>query len=509
MMPGGVGFEDAMSPQETVSMTQLTPPQAFHEAQRLIRMGDFPRAAGLTQQLLQNIPDEPAIRGLHGIATARMGLPENGLKMLSEACDKAEDLKVRPFLLTEKAWALRTLSRPQEAREACEAARQADPEYADLPGAMAECMIDLGEYDQARSLLSAPKDGEPISAAAARGRLALLTSRPDEAADDLAKVCDRVGVAAIELERMLRLLGELREQQGRYDDASRAYRRGGKLRRADYDPKAHRALVNEITAGWTAAAVGKLQRSEQDGSGAVFLFGLPGAGQDVAERIIASHPSAFGGGELMTLPRVARGGLGAQPRSFRHVVPKPNLLKGKQLKTAGSVYMARMGEFGSQYERVTNSNVLNNYLAGLVPLMLEGAHIVFCARDPAEAAFAWFTSMPGPTHPYAQDPADLIDSMIDVARLMEHWRALFNSMGVKTHDFRIERFADAPELEAKALIEAIGLAYDARCAEPHVHANTRTAPSDILRMPASQWVRRWHHFRGTFKPGFDEIGGSD
>ncbi|GAB4386149.1 MAG: hypothetical protein Kow0022_14330 [Phycisphaerales bacterium] len=489
-------------------MTQLTPPQAFHEAQRLIRMGDFPRAAGLTQQLVQNIPDEPAIRGLHGIATARMGLPENGLRLLAEACEKAESSKVLPFLLTEKAWVLRTLNRPEEARQACEAAREADPEFADLPGAMAECLIDLGRYDEARSVLGPSKEDEPVSAAAARGRLALLTERPDDAADELARVCERVGVAAIDLERILRLLGELRELQGRFDDAARAYRRAAKLRRADYDPKSHRAMVDEIISGWTPAAVGKLQRSDVDGSGAVFFFGLPGAGQDVAERVVASHPSAFGGGELMTLTRVARGGLGAQRRSFRHVVPRPNLLKGKQLKAAGSIYMARLAEFGSQFTRVTNANVLNDYLAGLVPLMLQGAHVVFCLRTPAEAAFAWFASIPGPTHPYAQDTADLMDAMEDRSRLMEHWRVLFDAMGVPVHEFSLERFAEAPEREAKALVEAVGLSEDPRCAEPHIHAKTRIAPPDILRMPVSRWAKRWDHFRGLFKPGFDEIGGS-
>lgn len=487
-------------------MTQLTPPQAFHEAQRLIRMGDYPRAAGLTQQLVQNIPDEPAIRGLHGIASARMGLVEKGLELLTEACEKATDEKVRPFLLIEKAAALRALNRPQDALEACEAAKAIDPQRPEAIAATAECLIDLGRFDEAAALVGSRAENEQPVVVAARARLGLLSGKPELGADDLAATCEQVGVAAEDLERMLRLLGEVREQQGRYDEALKSYKRATKLRRGEFDPRAHHAMVNELIANWTPAAVGKIQRSSVDGSRAVFLLGVPGAGQEVAEQIIASHPQGFGGGAMLTLPRVARAGLGAQPKSFRHVVAKPNMLKGKQLTQGGQGYMARLTEYGPQGDRVTDSNVLNLYLAGLIPLMLAGTNIVFCTREPAEAAFEWWTSVPGPTHPYAQDPTDLADQMGDALRLTAHWKSLLESMGVKTHEFSLARFADNSEAEGKALLESVGLGFDARCLEPHRHANMRLAPRDVHRLPPAAWAHRYSHFSTMLKPGFESIG---
>lgn len=487
-------------------MTQLTPPQAFHEAQRLIRMGDYQRAAGLTQQLVQNIPDEPAIRGLHGIASARMGLVEKGLELLTEACQKATDEKVRPFLLIEKAAALRTLNRADEALADCEAAKAVDPQRPEAIAATAECLIDLGRFDEAAALVGSRSDDEQAVLVAARARLGLLSGKPDVGADDLAAACERVGVAAEDLERMLRLLGEVREQQGRHDEALKAYKRATKLRRGEFDPRAHRAMVNELIANWTPGAIGKIQRSDVDGSRAVFLLGVPGAGQEVAEQIIASHPQGFGGGAMLTLSRVARAGMGAQLKSFRYVVAKPNMLKGKQLKQGGQAYLARLTEYGPQGDRVTDSNVLNLYLAGLIPLMLAGTHVVICTREPAEAAFEWWTSVPGPTHPYAQDPSDLSDHLADVLRLTAHWKSLFESMGVKVHEFSLARFADNAEQEGKALLGAVGLDFDARSLEPHRNARMRLASSDVHRMPAARWARRYSHFSALLKPGFESIG---
>lgn len=484
-------------------MTQLTAPQAFHEAQRLIRMGEYARASGLTGQLFQNIPDEPAIRGLHGIATARMGLPEKGLGLLTEACEKAGDQKVRPFLLAEKAHVLRSLNRASEALEAARAAREADAENQDALASVVEALVDLGQFDEARSTLPEAKETEAATIAAARGRLALLAGRPDDGADALATATERVGVAAFELEIMLRLLGQLRERQGRYEDAWKAYRRATKLRRTKYDPGAHRAMVNELIAGWTPGAMGKIQRSDLDGSRVVMPIGLPGSGHDLVERIVARHSRGQGAGELLALGRVARAGMGAVQKSFRHVVAKPNMLKGKQLRQGGQAYLAQIDDMNLKAARVVDSNVLNVYLAGLAPLMLSGMHVVMCVRDPAEAAFAWHTSIPGPQHPYAQDPGEQMDHAADVLRLCDHWCGLFTSMGVRVHEFSFERFADAPEVEARALIEGIGLDFEPACTQPHLPAKTRMGTTDLARLPTSQWARRYGHFSGMLKPGFE------
>jgi len=483
-------------------MDQLTPPQAFYEAQRLMRMGDYPRAAGLTKQLWQNIPDEPLIKGLHGMATARMGLYDQGLKLLSEAVEAIEDEKKRAVLLTEQAWVLRLLNRPEQARAACEQAHQLDPDAPEGLAGLIESLVDLRQFDEARSLLPEAGEDEPALLTIARGRLALASDRPDDAADEVARAAGGVGLGAVDLERLLRLNGELRELQGRYDEALQAFRRGAKLRRGEFDPGKHRAMVDELVAGWTMQGVSKVQRAGVDAGRAVFLLGLPGSGQDLAERIIACHPDAFGGGELMDLSRVARSGLAAERRSFRHVVPKPNLLKGRQLQAAGAVYLSRVSALSEHAERITDSNPLNIYLAGIIPLMYANAHIVFCRRDPAEAAWWWYTSIPGPTHPYAQEPDVLIEAMRDLDRLCAHWKALFEQMGVSFSEFDAQRFAESPQESAGELVESIGLAYDQRCAEPHLHARTRTAPRDTLRLPIDRWGSRFEHYRGRLKPDF-------
>jgi Sulfotransferase family len=64
-----------------------------------------------------------------------------------------------------------------------------------------------------------------------------------------------------------------------------------------------------------------------------------------------------------------------------------------------------------------------NYL-GLVALMLPGARIIYCARDPRDIGLSIFTFRFYGHHPYAHDLADLGWYIAQHERLMAHWRAV-------------------------------------------------------------------------------------
>jgi Sulfotransferase family len=60
---------------------------------------------------------------------------------------------------------------------------------------------------------------------------------------------------------------------------------------------------------------------------------------------------------------------------------------------------------------------------GLVALMLPGARIIHCTRDPRDIGLSIFTFRFYGYHPYGHDLADLGWYIGQHERLMEHWRA--------------------------------------------------------------------------------------
>ena len=60
---------------------------------------------------------------------------------------------------------------------------------------------------------------------------------------------------------------------------------------------------------------------------------------------------------------------------------------------------------------------------GLVALLLPGARIIHCERDPRDIGLSIFTYRFFGVHPYAHDLADLGWYIGQQRRLMAHWRA--------------------------------------------------------------------------------------
>lgn len=480
-------------------MTQLTPAQAFHEAQRLLRMGDYPRAGSLTQQLVQNLPDEPIVRGLHGAALARMGRLVPGLALMQESMDKQDNERVKMFLAMECSAALRRLNRCDEALAMAERAIEAEPENPEALGSKAEALVDLGRFDDAKTLVDSAGEADALRLAIAWGRACLLLGDAAAGVDRAAAAAKTVGASAVDLARLLQVLGQLCERTGRDDEAFDAWRRGARLRPAEFDADAHRKAVDELMAAWTAAAVGRLSRPDQGGDRNVFLIGAPGAGHELVEAVIASHPEAFGCGDLGTLGRVCRTKLGAEKSSAKRVVTRPGRIKGKDLADGAMEYAAEVGHICPEsVARAVDAHEVNFYHAGAIPLMLPEARVVICTREPIEAALAHYAAIPGT--PQTHDLEDLGRYTADAMRLSAHWKQLFEAIGARVHEVRYEDLVGDTEATARALFAFLGLGFDAACLAPEKNAKLRALAGDEMRLPISAQVHeRGERYRGRTK----------
>jgi hypothetical protein len=94
------------------------------------------------------------------------------------------------------------------------------------------------------------------------------------------------------------------------------------------------------------------------------------------------------------------------------------------LDAAAERYLAALHDLAPGKARIVDKMPGNELNLGLVGLMLPGARIIHCLRDPRDIGLSIWTFRFHGEHPYAHDLADLGWTIAQRARLMDHWRAV-------------------------------------------------------------------------------------
>src|SRR5262249_52905075 len=95
-----------------------------------------------------------------------------------------------------------------------------------------------------------------------------------------------------------------------------------------------------------------------------------------------------------------------------------------ELDRAASAYLAQLHALAPEKKRIVDKMPGNFRHLGLIGLMLPGARIIYCVRDPRDIGLSIFTFRFYGYHPYAHDLADLGWYIGEHDRLMAHWKAV-------------------------------------------------------------------------------------
>ena len=98
-------------------------------------------------------------------------------------------------------------------------------------------------------------------------------------------------------------------------------------------------------------------------------------------------------------------------------------LDGDSLDRAAARYLAELHALNAGATRIVDKMPGNFLYLGLVGLMLPGARIIHCVRDPRDIGLSIFTFRFHGRHGYAHDLADLGWYIGQHDRLMAHWKA--------------------------------------------------------------------------------------
>jgi tetratricopeptide (TPR) repeat protein len=255
------------------------------------------------------------------------------------------------------------------------------------------------------------------------------------------------------------------------------------------------AFVESTIASFPAVRFTHGPRAGNRDPAPVFITGMPRSGTTLCEQILAAHGRVHGAGERTALGRMAEA-LGGPPGIAA--------LDEAALDAAAARYLAELHALAPDKVRIIDKMPGNELNLGLVGLMLPGARIIHCVRDPRDIGLSIWTFRFHGEHPYAHDLADLGWTIAQRARLVAHWRAVLPNpiLTVALHDW----VRDFDGTLARVLAH-LDLAGDPACARFYeIERDVRTVSREQVRQPVhGKGLGRWRGHAADLAPLIAEL----
>jgi tetratricopeptide (TPR) repeat protein len=289
-------------------------------------------------------------------------------------------------------------------------------------------------------------------------------------------------------------------------DSARAFQHldsGNRLKRAtfDFDSGATGQWMQDIAEVFSDEFQSARQGMGAASSRPVFIIGMPRSGTTLVEQILASHPQVEGAGELSAL-RLAIESQGVFPQSLINC-------SSADLAAIGSDYLARTEPLVKGRDRLVDKMPANFLYAGLIPLILPGARIIHCRRDPVDTCMSCYSKQFGGEQRFTYNLTELGQFHLDYQDLMAHWRELLPAECFIEVDY--ESVVDDLEGQAKRLIDFIDLPWDDACLDFHkTQRVVRTASVNQVRQPIYKTSKgRWRAHAEQLGPLLAALGMTD
>jgi tetratricopeptide (TPR) repeat protein len=264
----------------------------------------------------------------------------------------------------------------------------------------------------------------------------------------------------------------------------------------------HRAFVDANADAFSAKRLRAGPVGRDNDPAPVFIVGLPRSGTTLCEQILAAHSMIHGAGERSALGQ-AFATLGAAPTAAE-AARRIAAMDQAALDAAARTYLSHLHELAPDARRIVDKMPGNVLHLGLAAVMLPGAKIIHCLRDPRDIGFSIFTFRFHGFHGYAHDLADLGWYISEQQRLMEHWKSALPSriLTVRLTDW-IEDF----DTTLRQLLDFVDVPFEAACARFYEsESRVRTVSRHQVRRPINaQGVDRWRPYAAYLTPMIGEL----
>ncbi|MEE8532452.1 MAG: sulfotransferase [Alphaproteobacteria bacterium] len=405
--------------------------------------------------------------------------------------------------------ALLAQGRLDEAEESCREALALDPGYAPAHNNLGNVLRYRGRLEEAVACYREALAIDPGFASAQSNLVEFTTFEAgDPAFAALESLKAKGGLPLREATTLHFALGKVYADIGDYDRAFADYREGNALRarEAERTGRAFRVADHEkrISAIVAALARETLDRAAA-GCGSdvpVFIVGMPRSGTTLVEQILASHAEVFGAGELPEIGRIAE----RLPADAGAPYPAGvAALDDAALGRLGEGYVERLRALAEGARRVTDKTPANFLHLGLIALMLPGARVIHCRRDPRDVCVSCYF------HDFAQG-SEFTDDLAALGRyyrlyeqLMAHWREVLPRPIL---DVDYEALVADQEGVSRQLVDFCGLEWDDACLAFHETQRTVRTSSDlqVRRRIFTSSIGRWRDYESHLGPLIEALG---
>lgn len=475
-------------------------------AQRLESAGNHAAGIKIYRELIRQEPTDASLHYLLAVAhLAIVELPEC-LRSIRQAIRYKP---TQPEFYAVQAIALRASHRLDEALESARRGLELDPKNIVVLETLGDLLYVRGELEAGIDLMmpayEAGCDNPQFLASLAR--LLLSAKRKDEAKTVLERAIRNTRVKGQLVAWPHMQLGQMLEKEGDHERAWKHYEIANRNRGVMFNPELHESSVRAIIAGWSAERMARLPRARnRKSSQLVFILGMPRSGTSLVEQIIASHPDAYGGGELNFVAMAARELL-LPTLEQPSLVERLENLRQSVIDRESQKVQKQMTAPASRAKRFTDKLPQNFMHIGMIELLFPEATIIHTKRDPRDICISCHTRLfgGGANQPYAADLDHLGRYYNAYERIMEHWKEV-SSLPILEVQYE-ELVADL-EGHARKLIDHIGLPWDDACLRFHeTKRDVVTESTDQVRQPIyTSSIGRWKRFERQLAPLSEALG---
>jgi len=432
------------------------------------------------------------------------------LKQL-ERVDEALELAQRAVALApNSAEAHNVLGQVLQAAGQIDEALEQFDRAAELPGAVAEealvgrasALLEAGRKTDAMAAFDRALAAFPGSSRALVGRAdakVFVAGDPDIAVieaflhEGANKPLGERNLAQFSLGKAYLDIGDSKRAFQHYDTANRQ-----KRSTFTYDSAATGKWLERIAATFTPELFERMQGPGAPSELPVFIIGMPRSGTTLVEQILSSHSQVTGAGELPFLRQIVED-RGEFPGSM-------SSLKQDDLAQMGQAYLARIASLAGQKSRLINKMPANFFYAGLIPLILPGARIIHCRRDPVDTCLSCYTKLFAGEQSFTYEQTELGEFYTYYSKLMEHWAQVLPADRYIEVDY--EAVVDDLDGEARRLVNFLGLPWEDACLRFHDNRRVvRTASVNQVRQPIYKTSKgRWQAHADQLGPLLAALG---
>ncbi len=294
-------------------------------------------------------------------------------------------------------------------------------------------------------------------------------------------------------------LGKAYEDLKDYDKSFSFILEGNRLKRASfqYSIDEDRDSFAQLKKVFSSAFLADHSNKGNPDETPIFILGLPRSGTTLVEQILASHSEVYGAGELNDLSYITRAlSSESAEQDFPECVSD---LNENELIKLGSDYLEKIRNYSASANYVTDKMPNNFKMIGFIRMILPGAKVVHCMRDPMDNCLSIFKNYFSGTHKYAYDMTEIGQYYKLYLDLMNHWQKTIPGF---IYNVRYEALVSEQEEQTRKLLAYCKLPWDKNCLSFHKTKRVIATAStiDVRRPIYSDSIQLWKKYETHLEP---------